>query len=139
MAFIDGRGSRFRIADAGSVLRDLSAYITEIRGLPGDRALNDITALGDSGARFKPGGESASFTLRGMFDDTPDVGADDVLGALRNHDSATRFEYAPAGFVDGKVRYTGECWVKSYELLTRAGEPVSWQAVFQVEGAVSRM
>ena len=84
MAFIDGRGSRFRIADAGSVLRDLSAYITEIRGLPGDRALNDVTALGDSGARFKPGGESASFTLRGIFDDTPDVGADDVLGALRN-------------------------------------------------------
>ena len=58
MAFIDGRGSRFRIADTGGVIRDLSAFITEVRGLPGDRALNDVTALGDSGARFKPGGEA---------------------------------------------------------------------------------
>ena len=138
MAFIDGRGSRFRIADTGGALRDLSAYITEVRGLPGDRALNDVTALGSPGSRFKPGGVSVSFTLRGIFDDTPDIGADAVLGALRYHNSATRFEYAPAGFASDKVRYTGDCWVQSYELLTRAGEPVSWQAALQVEGAVSR-
>lgn len=139
MAFIDGRGSRFHIADTGGAMRDLSAYITEVRGLPGERTLNDATALGDSEARFKPAGEQVEFTLRGIFDDTPVVGADAVLGALRYHNSATRFQYAPSGFADGKARYTGECWVKSYELLSRAGEPVSWQAAFQVEGAVSRM
>ena len=139
MAFIDGRDSRFRIADTGGVVRDLSAYITEVRGLPGGRALNDVTALGDSGARFKPGTEQAAFILRGLFDDTPDVGADAVLGALRYHNSATRFEYAPSGFAAGKVSYTGECWVKSYELLSHAGEPVSWQATLQVEGVVSRI
>ena len=139
MAFIDGRGSRFRIADTGGALRDLSAHITEVRGLPGDRALNDVTALGDSGARFKPGSEQVAFNLRGIFDDTPDEGADAVLGALRYHNSATQFEYAPSGFAAGKVSYTGDCWVKSYELLSRAGEPVSWQATLQVEGAVSRM
>ncbi len=138
MAFIDGRGSRFRIADTDGAMRDLSAYITEVRGLPGDRALNDVTALGDSGPRFKPGGEQVAFTLRGIFDDTPAVGADAVLGALRYHNSATRFEYAPSGFAAGKVSYTGECWVKSYELLSRAGEPVSWQATLQVEGAPAR-
>ena len=139
MAFIDGRGSRFRIADTGGITRDLSAYITVVRGLPGVRALNDVTALGDSGARFKPGVEQVAFTLSGIFDDTPAVGADTVLSALRYHNSATRFEYAPSGFAAGKARYTGECWVKSYELLSRAGEPVSWQATLQVEGAVSRM
>ena len=138
MAFIDGTGSRFRIADTGGTLRDLSAYITEVRGLPGGRALNDVTALGDSGARFKPAGEQVAFTLRGIFDDTPVVGADAVMGALRYHNSATRFEYAPSGFANGKARYKGECWIKSYELLSRAGEPVSWQATLQVEGAVSR-
>lgn len=138
MAFIDGRGSRFRITDTGGVTRDLSAYITEVRGLPGERALNDVNALGDSGVRFKPGGEATAFTLRGLFDDTPVVGADVVLGALRYHDSATHFEYAPSGFAADSARYTGDCWVQSYELLSRAGEPVSWQATLQVEGAVSR-
>lgn len=139
MAFIDGRGSRFRISDTGGVVRDLSAYITEVRGLPGGRALTEVTALGDSGGRFKPGTETVRFALSGMFDDTADIGADAVLGALRYHDAPTTFEYAPAGFSTGSVRYTGECWVKSYELLSRAGEPVSWKAALQVEGAANRM
>ena len=138
MAFIDGRGSRFRITDTSGVMRDLSAYITEVRGLPGERALNKATALGDSGARFTPGGEAVSFTLRGLFDDTSVTGADAVLGGLRLHSTPTAFEYAPAGFAAGKARYTGDCWVKSYELLSRAGEPVSWQATLQVEGSINR-
>ena len=139
MAFIDGRGSRFRIADTDGVMRDLSAYITEVRGLPGERTLNDVTALGDTGARFKPGAESASFTLRGLFEDTADTGADAVLGALRYHDAPTTFEYAPAGLSAGKARYAGDCWVKSYELLSRAGELVSWEAILRVEGLTNRM
>ena len=62
MAFTDGRRSRFRIADTGGVMRDLSAYITEVSGLPGERTLNEVTALGDTGARFKPGAEAVQFT-----------------------------------------------------------------------------
>lgn len=139
MAFIDGRGSRFRITDTGGVMRDLSACITEVRGLPGGRSLNEVTALGDSGARFTPGGESVSFTLRGLFDDASGTGADAVLGALRYHAAPTAFEYAPAGFAAGKARYSGVCWVKSYELISRVGEPVSWQASLQVEGTTGRM
>ena len=139
MAFIDGRGSRFRIADEGGTMRDLSAYITEVRGLPGERTLNDVTALGDSGTRFKPGAEAVEFILRGLFDDAADVGADAVLGGLRLHTSATAFEYAPAGFATGKARYTGNCWVKSYEILSGAGETVSWKATLQVEGTATRV
>ena len=138
MAFIDGRGSRFRIADTDGVMHDLSAYITEVRGLPGERTLNEVTALGDSGGRFKSGGEATAFTLRGLFDDTPEAGADAVLGTLRYHSEPTAFEYAPAGFMADKARYAGNCWVKSYELLSRAGEPVSWSATLQVEGTVNR-
>lgn len=138
MTFMDGRGSRFRIADTGGVMRDLSKYITEVQGLPGERTLNEVTALGAYGARLKPGGEAAEFTLRGIYDDAPATGADTVLGGLRYHSEPTDFEYAPAGFASGKARYTGVCWVKSYELLSRAGEPVSWQAALQVEGSASR-
>ena len=139
MAFIDGRGSRFRLTDAGGVMRDLSAYVTEVRGLPGDRELNDVTALGDPGPRFNPGGEAVEIILRGLFDDSAVVGADAVLGTLRYHDIPTRFEYAPAGLAAGSPRYTGDCWVKSYDILSRAGEPVSWKATLQVEGITTRV
>ncbi len=138
MAFTDGQRSRFRIADTGGVMRDLSAYITEVSGLPGGRTLNEVTALGDLGTRFKPGAEAVQFTLRGLFDDTLDAGADAVLGALRCHTAATAFEYAPAGLAVDSVRYAGDCWVRSYELLSRSGEIVSWRATLQVEGVINR-
>ena len=138
MAFMDGQRSRFRIADAGGVTRDLSGYITEVSGLPGARTLNDVAALGDSGARFEPGADATSFTLRGPFDDTATLGADAVLGALRYHDSPVNFEYAPAGLATGSVRYKGKCWVEAYEIRSKAGALVSWEARLQVEGATSR-
>ena len=119
-------------------MRDLSAYITEVSGLPGGRTLNEVTALGDLGARFKPGADVVQFTLRGLYDDTPDAGADAVLGALRCHTAATAFEYAPGGLAVGSVRYAGDCWVRSYELLSRSGEIVSWRATLQVEGVINR-
>ena len=43
MAFFDSKVSKFLIDDTGSVQRDLSAYITEVRGLPGSRNLNEVT------------------------------------------------------------------------------------------------
>ena len=54
MAFFDSKVSRFLIDDTGGTRRDLSPYVTEVRGLPGPRPLNEVTALGDSGARFVP-------------------------------------------------------------------------------------
>ncbi len=138
MAYVDGRASRFRIADADGVMRDLSAYITEVSGLPGARALNDVTALGDAGARFMPGAEGVSFTLRGLFSDTAVSGVDAVLGALRYHTAPTAFEYAPSGTAAGSARYYGNCWVAAYELHSRSGALVSWEAALRVDGSTAR-
>ena len=83
MAFFDSRASRFLIDDAGGVRRDLSAYLTEVGGLPGSRGLTEVTALGDDGVSFVTGLEDASITLRGLFDDAETGGPDAVLGPLR--------------------------------------------------------
>ena len=97
MAFFDSRVSRFLIQDAGGTKRDLSAFVVEVRGLPGARALNEVTALGDSGARFIPGLQDGVFSLSGLFDSTASTGPDAVLGGLRSHDAAVGFEYGPEG------------------------------------------
>ncbi len=136
MAFFDSRASRFLIYDAGGVKRDLSAYLTEVAGLPGARGLTEVTALGDGGASFVAGLEEASIALRGLFDDTAAGGPDAVLGPLRAHASAAAFEYGPAGA--SGPRYSGRCWVVSYELRSRVGRLVEWTAALQVDGAVSR-
>ena len=138
MSFFDSKVSKFLIDDTGSVLRDLSGYITDVRGLPGLRELNEVTALGDSGARFVPGLEDVTITLSGIFDNTTTSGPDAVLGPLRTHSSAVDFEYGPEGTTTGKIKYSGTCWVLSYELRSRVGNRVEWSATLQVESTVTR-
>ena len=138
LAFFDSRVSRFLIFDAGGSSRDLSPFITDVRGLPGDRSLNEVTALGDAGARFIPGIEDVAFLLSGIFDERAPGGPDAVLGPLRTHSSPVRFEYGPRGISAGSVRYSGSCWVASYRLRSRVGSRVEWASALQVDGAVSR-
>ncbi len=138
MAFFNSKVSRFLIDDTGGAQRDLSPYLTEVRGLPGERGLNEVTALGDGGARFIPGVEDVTIALAGIFDDTAASGPDAALGPLRSHASAVDFEYGPEGSGAGGVKYSGKCWVASYELRSRVGSLVEWTAALQVDGAVSR-
>ena len=138
MAFFDSRVSRFLIFDVGGTRRDLSPFIADVRGLPGDRTLNEVTALGDPGARFIPGIEDVTFLLSGIFDDRESGGPDSVLGSLRAHSAAVRFEYGPRGTSTGSVRYSGSCWVASYRLRSRVGSRVEWAAALQVDGTVNR-
>ena len=138
MAFFDSKVSKFLIDDTGAVQRDLSAYVTDVRGLPGQRALNEVTALGDSGAKFVPGLEDVTINLSGIFDDTASSGPDAVLGPLRTHSSAVDFEYGPEGSATGDAKYSGTCWVVSYELRSRVGNRVEWTASLQAEGTVTR-
>ena len=79
MAFFDSKVSEFLLDDTGGTQRDLSGYTTDLRGLPGVRALNEVTALGDSGAKFIPGLEDVTILLGGIFDDTATSGPDAVL------------------------------------------------------------
>ena len=97
MTFFDSNVSRFLIDDTGATQRDLSVYLTDVRGLPGPRNLNEVTALGDGGARFIPGLEDVTIVLVGIFDNTATSGPDAVLGPLRTHGSAVDFEYGPEG------------------------------------------
>ena len=138
MAFFDSRVSRFFIDDAGGVSRDLSGYVTSVRGLPGARRLNEVTALGDEGAKFIAGLEDTTVTLSGIYDDTAGAGPDAVLGPLRAHGSPVDFEYGPAGSASGAVKYHGACWVASYDLRSRVGDKVEWSCALQVDGVVSR-
>ena len=138
MSFFDSKVSKFLLDDTGSVQRDLSAYVTDVRGLPGPRALNETTALGDSGAKFIPGLEDVTIVVHGLFDDTASSGPDAVLGPLRTHASAVDFEYGPKGTATGNVKYSGKCWAISYELRSRVGKLVEWSATLRVEGTVAR-
>lgn len=139
MAFQTGENSKFFLDDNGSTERELTAYISEISGLPGNVELNDVTALGDAGQKSIPGLERNTFQLSLHWDDTATSGPDVVLGTLRTSQSATStFKYGPQGDTSGDIRYTGECWITSYAITSRVGSHVTASATFQVDGVVTR-
>ena len=138
MALFDSSRSRFLLDDNGGTQRDLSLYLTLIDGLPGARTLRETTSMSDTGRTFLPDVEDGSVELRGLFDDTATSGPDAVLGPLRTHGSAVDFEYAPEGTAVGSTKYSGTCWVETYELRAHVGSLVEWAALLRVEGAVSR-
>lgn len=138
MSFFDSQLSVFKITDTGSTLRDVSAAIVAIEGLPGPRDLNEATPLNQAGHKFHPSLENGPVNLEIMFDDTALTGSDTVFGPLRTHTAATAFEYHPVGVGSGKVKYTGNVWVRNYNIGTRVGSLLSAKVEMQVDGVVTR-
>ena len=138
MAFADGSDGFFSIVDTGAQARDMSPYINEVGGLPGPRALNDVTGLGDAGRKSSPGIQDVKISLRGSWNEIANVSPDVVLGALRTHTAPTAFIYGPEGNATQDIKYSGTCWVVTYELRSRVGNLVEWSASLQVEGTVTR-
>ena len=136
MSKFNSKVSVFKIDDTGTTLRDLSAYLTDISGLPGERELLQQTAIGAGGKERDPGLENGRFRMAGFFDDTATSGPDVVLGPLRIHTSAVDFEYYPKGSTG--VKYSGTCWCRRYELTSRVGDLVGFIAEFEVHGQVTR-
>ena len=120
------------------LVKDLSPYIVSIDGLPGERELSEVTALGDGGRKFIPGLENIPITLEMRWSDDAGGGPDTVLGPLRTHISAVHFHYGPEGRATGDVKYSGTCWVRNYVVGARTATEVTARVELQVDGQVAR-
>lgn len=138
MSFFDSQLSVFKITDTGSTLRDVSASIVAIEGLPGPRELNEATPLNQAGHKFHPTLENGPVNLEVIFDDTANTGSDTVFGPLRTHTAAVAFEYHPVGVGTGKVKYTGNVWVRNYNIGTRVGQLLTARVELQPDGQITR-
>jgi len=137
MAKFDSSTSVFKIDDSGGTLRDISAYLTDVSGLPGPRNLSEVTALGDTGAKFHPGLQNVTPSISGHYDTTATTGPDVILGGLRTHTAAISFEYYPQGTGSG-FKYTGDIWVTDYSITSTVGSQVNFTSTLQVNGTVTR-
>ena len=137
MALFNSRDSFFSINDTAGTSRDLSSFITEIDGLPGERELAEVTALGDSGRNWIPSLQNAVITLAGIYSDSAQ-GPDSVLGVLVHHTAASTFFYGPQGNTDNTTGYAGAGFVRTFTNGSRIGESVTWRAEIQVSGTITR-
>lgn len=137
MAFVHGKNAVFSLDDSGGTLRTLTSYVDNVSGLPGGRNLSEVTAFGDSGTKSIPGLQDVEFSISGSFDSTASTGPNAVLNSLRTASATATFEYGPEGSTAGKTKFTGECWLTSYEVEASVDNKVSYKAEFKVDGTVT--
>lgn len=132
-----GKDSYFAVDDSGGTLRNISGHTDNVSGLPGARALSEVTSYGDSGDRFIPGTEGTAFTVTGQFDSSASTGSATVLNGLRTASATSSYEYGPEGNTTGDIKYSGECWLESFTVDASVKEKVPFSATFRTDNAIS--
>ena len=138
MAKIHSKDSYIAIDNTSGSPQVITPNVTSVDGLPGERELVEITALGDAARAYFPGLTNSTITIEGYWDDTSNTGTDTVLGPLYNHTAALSMQCGPEGGDSGDIKYSLECFCRSYTITSRMGEIVTFRAEFQSNGAVTR-
>jgi hypothetical protein len=137
VAFVHGKDIAFQLDDAAGTLRNIKIYLNSVTGLPGGRALSEVTSFGDQGTRNIPGLATVTFSIAGSLDRTATTGVGIVLEGLRTATATATFEYGPEGNATSKLKYTGECWLTEFNIDATVADKVPVTATFAVDGVVT--
>jgi len=132
MAFVHGKNTRVKIDDSGGSLQDLSAYINS-SNLQRMVELLETTCFSATSKTYIGGFPDAKFPVGGFWDATLDAHMEGILGK-----ETVSVELYPEGTATGKVKYTFEAILISYEATMGSNAATAWTGELQVTGAVTR-
>lgn len=133
MAFVHGKGTVIKLDDSGGTLRDLSTYADEVT-FPSSVDMAETTTFGKDDKTFIPGLRDHTISVSGKWDATLDGYVAPAVGQA----ASLSFEYGPAGSGSGAVKFTGECFITSYELSNPVGDVVTFSLELQCSDAITR-
>jgi len=131
--FRHGKNAVFKVDNSGGTLTDISNTLNSV-SFPREIETLETTSFGSSNRSYVVGFTDATISIEGSFDATVDAHLAGILG----QEASVSFEYGPEGSTAGYVKYTGECYLTSYETSAGVGDIVSMTAEFQVTGAITR-
>lgn len=137
MSRTHGKNVVFSLDDSSGSLRAIYGDLNQISGLPGAAGLSDVTAFGDGGERSIRGIEGLTFTLTGNFNTGSATASITVLNGLRTLETTSSFEYGPEGSASGKVKYSGECWMESFDVSAAVKDKVPFTATFKLDSTLT--
>lgn len=142
MALARGYEVAIRIDDSAGTLRDISDFITSVRGFLQEVAELETTAFGDADRTRIGGIGNSTFGIDGFWDDTTAVaspnpsGTDTVLNNLPG--IVGTFNYVITATDAGTITYSGECLCLRYSIDAPVDGIITISADFAIDGAVSR-
>ncbi len=133
MPFVHGKSTDFRLDNSGGTLTDISSYLDNV-SFPQPIETAETTVFGQASKTYIVGLKDSSISLSGKWDSTLDA----QIAAVVGQSATLSFQYGPAGTTVGNIKYTGECFVTSYDVTNAVGDVVTFSVELQVTGAVTR-
>lgn len=130
--FRHGKNTVFKVDNNAGTLTNISTVLTDV-SFPQSVETAETTVFGASAKSYIVGLTDATISVSGNFDNTVDI----HLAAIVGKTDSVSFEYGPEGSTSGFAKYTGECFLTSYEKSGAVGDVVNFSAEFQVTGAVT--
>lgn len=136
--FRHGKNTVFKIDNSSNTLVDISTSCDNV-SFPRTIEMADTSAFGTSAKTYVVGLSDSKISASGKFDATTDAQIHGVIAAIDAGTLASAtFEYGPEGSTTGRVRYTGECLIASYEVSGQVSDMVPFSLELQVTGPVTR-
>jgi hypothetical protein len=131
--FFDSRVSIFTLATV-----DLSIYVKELRGLPGQVKMNDVTTFGSLGERPGPSIFVNHFTVEFLFNMVTSTGVWTTLNGIYTNKTLSAFVFEPAGAGSaGNAKITGSAYLAVCEITSRVGDYVTVHTEFHCDNGVT--
>lgn len=131
--FRHGKSTVFKVDNSGGTLTDISNTLTDVT-FPQTIETAETTSFGSSAKTYIVGLTDSTISVSGTWDATVDAHLAGILGQA----ASVSFEYGPEGSTSTYIKYSGECYLTSYEKSGSVGDAVKYSAEFQVTGAVTR-
>lgn len=131
---VHGKNAGFSITDSGGTPRLLNCWVKSV-SFPRSADTVEVSVFCSSAKEYVIGLKDATISIEGIFGTTPDNYLSGILG------TSAAFAYYPGTTapVAGKYsKYTGVCFLTSYEIPTAVDAAATFTAEFQVTGTVSR-
>ncbi len=118
----------------GATLKDISAAIKSVDGLPAEHDMGDVTTGGSLGPKWLRGLPKATITLECVYDDATDS-AWDVVKNFKTDTTTRSFEYGPAGSTGGYVKVLGELDIVDVKLNAKVSDQLMFTIKANLSGA----
>jgi hypothetical protein len=97
--------------------------------------VHDTTCFGATGHTKQGGLTDGKVSVKGIYDNTATTGPRDSVKAIKG--TTVTFTYRPEGTGTGKPEDTCSVVVSSYKESTPVDDMISWEAEFEISGAVT--
>ena len=131
--FRHGKSTVFKVDNSGGTLTDISNTLTDVT-FPQTIETAETTSFGSNAKTYIVGLTDSTVSISGTWDATVDAHLAGIVGQA----ASVSFEYGPEGSTSTYIKYSGECYLTSYEKSGSVGDAVKFSAEFQVTGAVTR-